>query len=57
LENMEYVGIQFEDSPPNSVTSASQDDYVLIDELSTYDPNYWSDYNVIKATEAIKSYE
>jgi hypothetical protein len=57
LETMEYVGIQFEDSSFDALPSLSQDDYILIDELSTYDPNYWSDYNIIKATEAIETYE
>lgn len=57
IETTELVGIQMESTTLDMASSLSVDDYILIDEQSTYNPSYWDNYNIIEATEAIKSYE
>lgn len=57
LETSEYVGVQYESITPNLIDSLSTKEYTLIDEVETYDANYWKNYNIIEATEAIKRYE
>jgi hypothetical protein len=57
IETTEYVGVQSEPASLDLASSLSADDYILIDEQSTYNPSYWDEYNILEATQAIKTYE
>lgn len=53
----EYVAIEHQSINSDLKESLNFDGYILIDELNKYDPMYWDGYNIIEATQAIKSYE
>lgn len=57
METTEYVGIEIETISPELVNTLAFKDHILIDEVNSYDTNYWKDYNIIEATEAIKTYK
>lgn len=57
METTEYVGVEYQSISPDLFNSLSFDEYILIDEVEKYDTNYWKDYNIIEATEAIKTYK
>lgn len=53
----EFVAIQ-----QNSISAKMKEElqlegYILIDERSNFDPDYWKGFNIIEATEAIKNYD
>jgi hypothetical protein len=57
IETIEYVGVQYQSISPELASTLKFEDYILIDEIDQYDLNYWKDYNIIEATEAIKTYD
>jgi hypothetical protein len=57
IETIEYVGIQYQNVTKEDIPTSSIEDFIIIDEIDKYDPNYWKDYNIIEATDAIKTYE
>ena len=57
IKTIEYVGIQYQSISPELASTLKFEDYILIDEVDQYDLNYWKDYNIIEATEAIKTYD
>ncbi|MFD0933053.1 carboxypeptidase-like regulatory domain-containing protein [Psychroflexus salinarum] len=57
MEIVEYVGVEYQSVSADLLNSLSFEDYILIDEVEKYDASYWNEYNIIEATEAIKTYE
>lgn len=57
IETIEYVGVEYQSISPDLLNSLGFEEYILVDEVQKYDATYWKDYNIIEATEAIKTYE
>lgn len=57
VETLEFVGVEYQPVSSDFINSITIEDYILVDEVEKYDPEYWKDYNIIEATEAIKTYE
>lgn len=55
-ENTEYVAIEQQSISEDVQDQLKFDSYILIDELSKYSPSYWEGYNIIEATQAIRSF-
>lgn len=57
IETIEYVGVEYQSISPDLLNSLGFEEYILVDEVQKYDATYWKDYNIIEATEAIKTYK
>jgi len=51
----EIIAVEME--PYNSETKITPTPYILYDVKRQYDPNYWSGYTILEATEALKSFK
>ena len=56
MTQTEYLFINAENFDFNALTFNTED-YIFREQIDTYDPKIWEEYNIIQATEGIKNYK